>query len=114
MSNSAWRKVVILLLMDRDGSHCHYCERDLKGIDHKIAQIRGGAVLNPSNLVLSCQRCNYEKGAQDYGMYKYISERRVMGLGLPMGPMTEPIDTDMIEAIQRARRGKSMKRSEVE
>ena len=51
---------------------CHYCGKRLEPdgdwvLDHKIPISElFDDFQNPDNLILSCSKCNYEKGTQDY------------------------------------------------
>lgn len=45
---------------------CHYCQNPIpyhkSTIDHKYPVGRGGALLDPDNLVIACKWCNGDKG----------------------------------------------------
>ena len=65
------------------GRMCHYCDRGLprpgtKGgrgthFDHKVAESLGGSH-DLDNLVVSCKRCNTEKGGKTY--LQFLKDRR--------------------------------------
>lgn len=69
-TSSAWRRVVVRLLADRDGMRCFYCHKPLqdddpKGpgyaqVEHLIPTMAGGKS-TPENIHLSCQECNDDK-----------------------------------------------------
>ena len=54
------------MIKDRDGHECLICgSRDPLHIDHIIPVSKGGTD-DPDNLRVLCQRCNLEKGADDF------------------------------------------------
>ncbi len=66
------RSELVLVLIDRDGDECRYCQRDFskreRTIDHVYPQSRGKAdgwtyeeIWHIDNLVLSCKPCNAKK-----------------------------------------------------
>lgn len=71
--------------------HCYYCgillvkrksiknqerPRDTQTRDHKIPRIRGGNMLDRSNLVYACSGCNEEKGQLIAEEYKIVLRYR--------------------------------------
>jgi 5-methylcytosine-specific restriction endonuclease McrA len=56
-----WRKVRVLVL-NRDGWCCHYCGAPAITVDHVVPLARGGARLDPFNLVACCRSCNARRG----------------------------------------------------
>lgn len=78
------------ILAYRDGGwYCHYCHIPLvrkvlvvspdyaqATIDHKEALAKGGADATP-NMVLACEKCNWEKADRDYTeFYIATADRR--------------------------------------
>lgn len=64
---------------------CPYCLKEFPlneaTKDHKIPASRGGKT-EPDNLVLSCAKCNAEKGAltpEEYIIWKQLNELRTHG-----------------------------------
>lgn len=66
------RSELVLVLIDRDGDNCRYCQRDFakreRTIDHVYPQSRGKAdgwtyeqIWHIDNLALSCKPCNAKK-----------------------------------------------------
>ena len=53
----------------RDGGRCYYCKQVLfindMTIDHKIPRYKNGND-QQTNLILSCEKCNKEKGILDF------------------------------------------------
>ncbi|MDU5261347.1 MAG: HNH endonuclease, partial [Clostridium celatum] len=67
----------------KSNKRCYYCNHGVKEsyrtIDHKIPVSRGGFTI-PENLVMSCEKCNIEKGfltEEEYREYKEIADMRV-------------------------------------
>ena len=58
--DAAWT-LVRLRVLERDRHTCHYCGRAATSVDHIIPLSRGGARLDPSNLVAACVSCNSRK-----------------------------------------------------
>jgi 5-methylcytosine-specific restriction endonuclease McrA len=50
------------LVFARKGRRCHWCGRPATTVDHVVARVLGGAH-DLSNLVPSCAKCNYSRGA---------------------------------------------------
>ena len=69
-----------IALWEDAGRMCHYCDRPVgrpgtkqgAQIDHVVARRCGGSD-DPGNLVVSCKRCNREKGIKPYR--QYLTER---------------------------------------
>jgi 5-methylcytosine-specific restriction enzyme A len=59
--DSDWRKVRAAVL-NRDGWVCHYCGAPAITVDHVVPLARGGARLDPHNLVACCRSCNARRG----------------------------------------------------
>ena len=84
ISSQKWKDLV-----ERDGDRCHYCRlttvKDLPHshprkatIDHKTPRSRGGG-WSLDNLVISCDRCNGEKGDMPYEMYLWYRHMLLRG-----------------------------------
>jgi 5-methylcytosine-specific restriction protein A len=61
---SDWQRVRLEVL-ERDGHACHWCGRPATQADHLVPLARGGARLDPSNVVASCGHCNATRGGVD-------------------------------------------------
>jgi 5-methylcytosine-specific restriction endonuclease McrA len=48
-----------LEILDRDEHRCGWCGARATTVDHIVPLARGGARLDPANLIASCGRCNY-------------------------------------------------------
>lgn len=57
-------KRVARQVLERDNYRCHYCGRYARAVDHVVPVSKGGADLDPANLVAACKRCNSSKGAK--------------------------------------------------
>lgn len=63
------RRTVLSQLLDRDGSHCAYCQQPTSltypdpHVDHVVPKSRGGGN-ELSNLVIACPACNCSKGSK--------------------------------------------------
>ena len=81
MKTKKQRQQVRDALVERDGSECWYCGKQLQTktrakklptnychIEHKLARENGGTD-DLSNLVLSCKHCNTRKSTQDYDQF---------------------------------------------
>lgn len=84
MSNfqSAQRRRIVTLLIERDGNHCHYCGCEMQtndstgytvdgiSIDHITPTDEGGSD-DLGNLVLACRQCNGLKKTKHYQEYRF-------------------------------------------
>jgi 5-methylcytosine-specific restriction enzyme A len=59
--DSAWQRVRAHVL-ERDGHRCYYCGAAANTVDHLVPFGRGGARLDPANLVAACRFHNSSKG----------------------------------------------------
>ena len=67
-STTRWRKLRLIILK-RDNYICYYCgSPNANSVDHQ-SPIEHGGTDNPGNLVASCARCNYSKGARTEEQY---------------------------------------------
>jgi len=77
-------KSQIKRLIERDGTRCHYCgvelsfewskdDENYRTIDHVKPQAKGGKSLL-DNLVLACQRCNWDKHTMSYQEFRMKRE----------------------------------------
>jgi len=58
-------KIVRKKILARDGMVCNYCQRTMAPaeatVDHVVPLSKGGARLDPANLVACCLKCNSSK-----------------------------------------------------
>lgn len=67
-STTRWRKLRLIILK-RDNYICYYCgSPNANSVDHQSPLEQGGTD-DPRNLVASCARCNYSKGARTEEQY---------------------------------------------
>jgi 5-methylcytosine-specific restriction endonuclease McrA len=68
------------LIYRRDGGRCFYCKQELliteMTIDHKQPKSKNGNN-HQSNLVLSCEKCNKEKGIIDFKEFCKLKKIKV-------------------------------------
>lgn len=74
------REVTIMNNIRKSNTRCYYCNEKVginyRTVDHKTPISRGGETI-PENLVMSCERCNSEKGfltEEEYREYKEIAD----------------------------------------
>lgn len=77
------REVTIMNNIRKSNTRCYYCNEKVginyRTVDHKTPISRGGETI-PENLVMSCERCNSEKGfltEEEYREYKEIADMLV-------------------------------------
>lgn len=61
---SDWQRLRLAVL-ERDGHRCHWCGKPATQADHLVPLARGGARLDPENVVASCGHCNAVRGGVD-------------------------------------------------
>lgn len=94
MIDSAKRKKIINILLERDGNRCHYCGKEMCdngtgehfvndgiSIDHITPTSQGGTD-DLINLILACRRCNVKKGIMSYHEFRLTMETNWMMLFL--------------------------------
>lgn len=83
--NSKRKAILKTQLVERDGTCCHYCKREMiiqclpewngalpdgaATLDHKVSLGEGGTH-ELDNLVLACYRCNFVKDSIPYEVFK--------------------------------------------
>ena len=60
LATADWKKRRLLILQ-RDGYTCAYCQRDANSVDHVVPRSHGGTD-DLDNLVACCSSCNSSKG----------------------------------------------------
>lgn len=77
------REVAIMNNIKKSNTRCYYCNEKVginyRTVDHKIPISRGGLTVG-KNLVMSCEKCNSEKGfltEEEYREYKEIADMMV-------------------------------------
>ena len=68
LGTGAWKKTRLRVLA-RDGYVCVYCGGEATQVDHKVARVGGGAVLDLDNLQAVCASCNYRKGSKPEAVF---------------------------------------------
>lgn len=77
------KEVTLMNNIRKSNERCYYCgcvvKESKRTIDHKTPLARGGETIS-ENLVMSCQKCNNEKGfltEEEYREYKEIADIKV-------------------------------------
>lgn len=77
------REVTLMNNIRKSNTRCYYCNEKVginyRTVDHKIPVSRGGETI-ATNLVMSCERCNSEKGfltEEEYREYREVADMLV-------------------------------------
>ena len=75
LATADWKKRRLLVLQ-RDGYTCYYCNQEANSVDHVIPRAVGGTD-DFDNLVACCSKCNSSKGD------RFFSSRHLPPLAFP-------------------------------